>query len=119
MTKKLKTEDLPEIEGIDWSQYIQETPKPVNLKLAKIRSTRRLLREIVSDILNIEDENGDSNAEIMLNELVEASKNGNLKATELVIKLLGELDDKQKIDVSVPSIKIVVDSNSEGIRETE
>lgn len=93
--------------------------KPVNLQLAKIRHTKRLMREVLSDILNIEDVDGDSNLEIILSVLVDKGKSGDLKAIELVAKILNEVADT-KVDVNLPEIKIVVDNNNnEGIRFTE
>lgn len=92
--------------------------KPVNLALAKIRHTKRLMREVLSDILNIEDENGDSNLEIILSALVDKGKSGDTKSIELIAKILNEVADA-KVDVNLPEIKIIVDNNSEGIRFTE
>lgn len=93
--------------------------KPVNLALAKIRHTKKLMRETLNDILNIEDEDGDSNLEIILSALVDKAKSGDLKAIELIAKILNEVADT-KVDVNFPEIKIVVDNNNnEGIRFTE
>lgn len=92
--------------------------KPVNLALAKIRHTKRLMRETLNDILNIEDDDGDSNLEIILSALVDKGKSGDLKAIELIAKILNEVADT-KVDVNLPEIKIVVDNNNEGIRFTE
>lgn len=93
--------------------------KPVNLALAKIRHTKKLMRETLNDILNIEDEDGDSNLEIILSALVDKGKSGDLKAIELIAKILNEVADT-KVDVNFPEIKIVVDNNNnEGIRFTE
>ena len=93
--------------------------KPVNLQLAKIRHTKRLMRETLNDILNIEDVDGDSNLEIILSALVDKGKSGDLKAIELIAKILNEVADT-KVDVNLPEIKIVVDNNNnEGIRFTE
>lgn len=93
--------------------------KPVNLQLAKIRHTKRLMRETLNDILNIEDVDGDSNLEIILSALVDKAKSSDLKAIELIAKILNEVADA-KVDVNLPEIKIVVDNNNnEGIRFTE
>lgn len=93
--------------------------RPVNLQLAKIRHTKRLIRNVLSDILNIEDEDGDSNLEIILSALVDKGKSGDLKAIELISKIMGETTDT-KVDVNFPEIKIVVDNNNlDGIRFTE
>lgn len=119
--KKCKIEEDEMLTGIDWNEFVDEEwkPKPVNLKLAKIRSTKRLMREIVSDLLNSENENGDSRAEVVLDELVRSAEKGNIKAVELILKLIGETDDKQKVDLSLPAITIKVSDNKDGIRETE
>ena len=93
--------------------------RPVNLALAKIRHTKRLMRDVLSDILNIENEDGDSNLELIMDALVEKGKSGDLKAVELIAKILNEVADA-KVDVNLPEIKIVVDNNNnEGIRFTE
>ena len=93
--------------------------KPVNLQLAKIRHTKRLMRETLNDILNIEDEDGDSNLEIILSALVDKGRSGDLKAIELIAKILNEVADT-KVDVNFPEIKIVVDNNNnDGIRFSE
>ena len=92
--------------------------RPVNLALAKIRHTKRLIRDVLSDILNIEDEDGDSNLEVILSALVDKAKSGDIKAIELIAKILNEVADA-KVDVNLPEIKIVVDNNNEGIRFTE
>ena len=92
--------------------------KPVNLQLAKIRHTKRLIRETLSDILHIEDEDGDSNLEIILSALVDKGKSGDLKAIEMISKIMGETTDT-KVDVNFPEIKIVVDNNNDGIRFSE
>lgn len=93
--------------------------KPVNLALAKIRHTKKLMRETLNDILNIEDEDGDSNLEIILSALVDKGKSGDLKAIELIAKVLNEVSDT-KVDVNFPEIKIIVDNNNnDGIRFSE
>ena len=100
------------------SAPVEIKKKPVNLALAKIRHTKRLMREVLSDILNIEDEDGDSNLEIILSALVDKAKSGDTKSIELIAKILNEVADA-KVDVNLPEIKIVVDNNNEGIRFTE
>lgn len=101
------------------SAPVEIKKKPVNLALAKIRHTKKLMRETLNDILNIEDEDGDSNLEIILSALVDKGKSGDLKAIELIAKILNEVADT-KVDVNFPEIKIVVDNNNnEGIRFTE
>lgn len=100
--------DMPEIKK-----------RPVNLSLAKIRGTKRLIRETLSDILNIEDEDGDSNIEIILDKLVEKAKSGDIKSVELITKIMNEIDDAPKVDVTLPTINIVIDSDKDGVRFTE
>lgn len=77
------------------------------------------MRETLNDILNIEDEDGDSNLEIILSALVDKGKSGDLKAIELIAKVLNEVSDT-KVDVNFPEIKIIVDNNNnDGIRFSE
>ena len=92
--------------------------KPVNLKLASIRKTKRLMREVLSDVLNIENEDGDSNLELIMDALVEKGAGGDLKAIELIAKIMNEVTD-QKIDISIPAISIHVDGDNSGIRYQE
>lgn len=96
-----------------------EPRQPVALSKAKIRSAKRLMRDIMLDILNTEYDDGDSRAERMLDAIVEKAENGDTKSIELIMKIIKELDDKQKVDVSLPNIKIVVDNNQDGIRFSE
>lgn len=121
MKKQFPIDSVETLPGIDWDEFVNEEfkPKPVNLKLAKVRSTKKLMREVLSDLLNSENENEDSRMEVVLNSLVEQAEQGSLKATELIVKILGEATEKLEVSGQLPTIKIVVDSNKEGIRETE
>lgn len=121
MKKQFPIDSVETLPGIDWDEFVNEDfkPKPVNLKLAKVRSTKKLMREVLSDLLNSENENEDSRMEVVLNSLVEQAEQGSLKATELIVKILGEATEKLEVSGQLPTIKIVVDSNKEGIRETE
>lgn len=92
--------------------------RPVNLQLAHVRQTKRLMREVLSDVLHIENEQGDSNLELIMDALVSKAACGDLKAIELVAKIMNEVSD-QKVEVSMPAISIHVDGDNSGIRFSE
>ena len=92
--------------------------KPVNVQLSNIRKTKRLMREVLSDVLNIEDEQGDTNLELIMDTLVQKGVMGDLKAIELISKIMAEVSD-QKVEVSIPAISIHVDGDNSGIRFQE
>lgn len=92
--------------------------RPVNVQLAHVRQTKRLMREVLSDILHIQDEQGDTNLELIMDALVQKGVMGDLKAIELISKIMAEVSD-QKIDVTIPAISIHVDGDNSGIRFTE
>lgn len=123
MSRKKKIEDLsPQLDGIDWSEFeneIEWKPKPVKPLLSKVRKIKQSMRECITTLLNCENENNDTFLEVICYELIEQAMKGNIKSTELIVKLLGEIDDKQKIDLSIPEIKFVIDSNKDGIRDKE
>lgn len=121
MKKQYPIDEVPVLNGLDWDEFVNEDykPKPVNLKLAKVRSTKKLMREVLSDLLNSENENEDSRLEVVLNSLVEQAERGSLKATELIVKILGEATEKVELSGQLPTIKIVVDGDKSGIREQE
>ena len=79
--------------------------KNVNLALSKVRAAKKALRETLSDILNSEDDEG-------------KSISGDVKAAELVSKILGEATDA-KIDIKLPEIRILTSQDTTGIRYTE
>lgn len=92
--------------------------RPVNVQLAHVRQTKRLMREVLSDILHIQDEQGDTNLELIMDALVQKGVMGDLKAIELISKIMAEVTD-QKIDVTIPAISIHVDGDNSGIRFSE
>ena len=92
--------------------------KNVNLALSKVRAAKKALRETLSDILNSEDDEGNSYMELMLSALVLKSISGDVKAAELVSKILGEATDA-KIDIKLPEIRILTSQDTTGIRYTE
>lgn len=92
--------------------------RPVNVQLARVRQTKRLMREVLSDILHIQDEQGDTNLELIMDALVQKGVMGDLKAIELISKIMAEVTD-QKIDVTIPAISIHVDGDTSGIRFSE
>lgn len=97
---------------------IEIKKKPINLSLANVRHTKRLMREVLSDILHIENEQGDSNLELIMDTLVQKAVGGDLRAIELISKIMAEVSD-QKVEVSIPAISIHVDGDSSGIRFSE
>lgn len=115
---KKEMNDLDDILSSGFEDFTPPRP-PVCLSKAKIRSTKRLMREIMIDILHSENEDGDSRAELILDALSTKAENGDTKAVELILKMIKELDDKAKVDVNIPDIKIVIDNDKSGIRYTE
>lgn len=115
--RKKETNELDDI--LNSTMDFEPTRPPVALSKAKIRSAKRLMRDIMLDILNTEYDDGDSRAERMLDAIVEKAENGDTKSVEMVLRIIKELDDKAKVDVSIPSIKIVVDGDNQGIRYRE
>lgn len=93
--------------------------EPVALKTRKIRSKKAVLKELTETMLHIEDEDGDSRLEKILDSLISKAEGGDYKAVEIICKIMKAFDDKQKVDVSLPNIKIVVDNNQDGIRFSE
>ena len=110
-------EDLPPTLLADGLEL--QVSEPVDLAHRNIRTEKRSLRDITLDLLNTELDNGDSRAEIVLDALVKKAQEGNIKAIELIIKLLHEFDDKAEINVKIPEINITTSDDKTGIRFQE
>ena len=93
--------------------------EPVDLAHRNIRTEKRSLHDITLDLLNTELDNGDSRAEVILDALVKKAQEGNIRAIELIIKLLHEFDDKAEINVKIPEINILTSDDKTGIRFQE
>lgn len=117
MKKEINT--LDDILSDAMEDFAPPVRPPVNLSKAKIRSKRAIMRELTETMLHMEDENGDSRLEKVLDALIERAENGDIKAVEVLAKILKVFDDKAKVDVSIPEIKIVVDNDKQGIRFVE
>lgn len=115
---KKELNDLDDILSGGLEDFAPPRP-PVCLSKAKIRSKRAIMRELTETMLHMEDENGDSRLEKVLDALIERAENGDIKAVEVLAKILKVFDDKQKVDVNIPDIKIVIDNDKSGIRYTE
>lgn len=116
---KKEINDLDDILSGGFEDFTPPLRPPVNLSKAKIRSKRAIMRELTETMLHMEDENGDSRLEKVLDALIERAENGDIKAVEVLAKILKVFDDKQKVDVNIPDIKIVIDNDKSGIRYTE
>ena len=110
-------EDLPPTLLADGLEL--QVSEPVDLAHRNIRTEKRSLHDITLDLLNTELDNGDSRAEIVLDALVKKAQEGNIRATELIIKLLHEFDDKAEINVKIPEINITTSDDKTGIRFQE
>lgn len=118
MRKKEPTLDVLDDLILDGEQF-EPVREPVALNTRKIRSKRAVMKELTDTMLHIEDENGDSRLEKIIDAVITNAEMGDYKAVEILCKIMKAFDDKQKVDVNIPNIKIVVDSDAEGIRYTE
>lgn len=116
--KKETTLDVLDDLILDGEQF-EPVREPVALSKRKIRSKKAVMKELTETMLHIEDENGDSRLEKILDAVITNAECGDYKAVEILCKIMKVFDDKQKVDVSIPSIKIVVDGDNQGIRYTE
>lgn len=97
----------------------EEFVKPVALANQKKRPNRMTIKETLAQILNCENENGDSRAEVVLDGLVMKAERGDLRAVELIYKILNEDKDANSVDIKLPKITLNIDTNNDGIRDKE